>query len=184
MLADLCSHLCARSASRNKEDELDFSCQLVNICSSIQAVKMLLLSCFGICFSCLAGTLPQSLPRWQILFVQQWQVSVHRRKGCGSLPMVARPCFHFLLCMDHFSAHLFQERLESGKRKPQDHLFIQSYGEVLVPLILEKTPIKSNGVYLHPMLSGCGCPRPIWPHCHSHFLSAFVCSIPAAWLQS
>jgi len=71
MLADLCSHLCARSASRNKEDELDFSCQLVNICSSIQAVKMLLLSCFGICFSCLAGTLPQSLPRWQILFVQQ-----------------------------------------------------------------------------------------------------------------
>lgn len=88
--------LCARAALTKTEDELAFSSEPVNIYSSRQAVKKLLLSCFGICFSCLAGKLPQSLPHWQLLFVQRCHVGVHKRQGCGSFPWIARSCFHFL----------------------------------------------------------------------------------------
>lgn len=68
--------LCARAALTKKEDELAFPLN-----QSIFTLPGKLLKCccslvFGVCFSCLAGILPQSLPHWQLLFVQQGHVGV------------------------------------------------------------------------------------------------------------
>lgn len=85
-------------------------------------------------------------------------------KVVGAFQWLLRPCFHFLLCMEHFSAHLFQKKLEFGKRKPWDHLFIQSHGEVLIPLkFLKKLPLNLMEFIGIQCYQDVGIPGLFWP---------------------
>lgn len=68
-----------------KEDELAFPPQPVNIYSPRQAVEMLLLSWVWCLFLLPRWNLaPESLPHWQLLFVQQWHVGVPEDRAGGA----------------------------------------------------------------------------------------------------